>query len=737
MRSGDRTVVRLFFVVFVLAAIAGAVLHPHALTGHNNEIDGFVRYADLLRGGGLPYDPFRPLLYPLLVAAVSVLMPTFAAARLVSAAATAGLVATAFDLSDRLAGRRQAWLAAGLTAINAHVVIEGMLATSDMLFSALALLTVTLAVRVAHEPGRRPTLALGAAFAAAYFTRYQAVALLPSVLLAFALQRGRSLPQRARDLALCGAAALACSIPSLILNARQFGSPLHNENWKNLPLKLYADGDWSYLERAPFDGWWSVLSGDPGLVLDRTLADLASIFPQSSVYLLGEGAVGVVLSALALMGLVLTGLGRERWRWFGPVVAFLVFTVLGVCFSFFPYPRLLLALVPVAVILALVALFSIFREHPRAGTAMAVVLGLGLVLNTGSRLKDFADLHPTAEVEAARALASAVGEDVPIAATFHAMDAELDNPVVFLRNPRGGEHDDPDTYFANVAPQLAEQGARFLVVSRQALAQRPAALLEGEGLPDYLHPHEADVGADVRIYRIELTPDSLASLGCPRPGEDSSPDLDDFEDRDTVATCTGERQGRWVAYDDGTAGRVEIELVEGGAAGSAWSLGLRSDGFSDWGAGAGLLLLQRDLIPPRAPYDASGYDALEFHARADTELDLTVKLADQWSYPEGLRCEPASDCHDDFAANLVVGKNWERHTIPFDTLRQGGWGLPSLGADGFEGGGDDGRLDAGTLFALYFQVGPGEHLLQLDELRLRPVGPPAPIESAPALDQGR
>jgi hypothetical protein len=709
-----------FVGVLPILAVASALLHPYALTGHNNEIDGFVRYADLLRGGGLPYDPFRPLLYPILVAALSVLLPTFAAARLVSTAATACLVATTFHLADRLAGRRLAWLAAGLTLLNAHVLIEGMLATSDMLFSALALLTVALAIRTAHRPGRGSTLLLAAAFAATWFTRYQAVALLPSVLLAFALQRDRSLVERGRQLALWLGAALVFSIPNLVLNARQFGNPLHNENWKNLPLKLYADGDWSYLERTPFDGWWSVLSGDPGLVLQRTLADLASIFPQTSVYLLGEGAAGVVLSSLAALGLVLLALRPDRLRWFAPVVAFLVFTVLGVCFSFFPFPRLLLSLIPVAIILALVALFGLLRDQPRAALVVSAVLGAGLAHNTTASLSAFVAHHPSAEVAAARALVDEVGADVTIAAGFHAMGAELDNEVVFLRNPSGSEHGDPVEYYGNVAPLLAEAGARFLVISRQTLAQRPPSLIEGEGLPDYLVPYDAT--GDVRIYRIELTPDSLAALGCPRPGEDASPELDDFEDRDTAATCTGERQGRWVSYDDGTAGRVQLEPVAGGGAGSAWSLGLHSSGFSDWGAGAGLLLLQRDLIPPRAPYDASAYDALQFHARADAELDLTVKLADQWSYPEGLRCDPAADCHDDFAATVRVGTRWEPHTIPFDSLHQGGWGLPSLGSDGFEGGGDDGLLDASTLFALYFQVGPGEHRLRLDELRLRPVG---------------
>ena len=51
------------------------------------ERDGYVAQAELLRGGSLPRDPYRPLLYPLLTAALAATGGSggaFTAARLLS-----------------------------------------------------------------------------------------------------------------------------------------------------------------------------------------------------------------------------------------------------------------------------------------------------------------------------------------------------------------------------------------------------------------------------------------------------------------------------------------------------------------------------------------------------------------------------------------------------------------------------------------------------------------------------
>ena len=84
-----------------------------------------------------------------------------------------------------------------------QTLLNGMLATSDMLFAALAMAVMLQVARTHGQPGRPALLALSVLFAAAYATRYAAVALLASRVYTATLRANSSGPFSARRSTIC------------------------------------------------------------------------------------------------------------------------------------------------------------------------------------------------------------------------------------------------------------------------------------------------------------------------------------------------------------------------------------------------------------------------------------------------------------------------------------------------------------------------------------------------------
>src|SRR5258708_7626897 len=100
---------------------------------------GYVGEGEQLLSGSLPRAPYRPLLSPLLTAALAPLTGgPFAAARLLSNLAAAGLAWLAFAYGRRLAGAAAGGWAMALAAVNPNLWTIGQHVTTDLLFAAPA-----------------------------------------------------------------------------------------------------------------------------------------------------------------------------------------------------------------------------------------------------------------------------------------------------------------------------------------------------------------------------------------------------------------------------------------------------------------------------------------------------------------------------------------------------------------------------------------------------------------------
>jgi hypothetical protein len=195
--------------LFAGLALFGARWHWVEEAG-SAERDGYVAQAEEILAGNLPRDPYRPALYPLLVAGLARLgLAPFTAARLLANAAAAGLALAAFAFGRRLAaplasplsspgapppkgspgerraGRHAGTLAGGLafaaTAVNPNLWILGQHVTTDMPFAALAAGALLAGFAYLERPGRGAALAAGACLGLAAFTRANAWFLLPAL----------------------------------------------------------------------------------------------------------------------------------------------------------------------------------------------------------------------------------------------------------------------------------------------------------------------------------------------------------------------------------------------------------------------------------------------------------------------------------------------------------------------------------------------------------------------------
>ncbi len=512
----------------LFAALAAFGARTHWVEEVNSaERDGYAAQADRILAGRLPDDPFRPALYPLLVAALGAAVgDTFTAARLISNAAAAAVAALAFALAARLAGRGDPGtpgpatagaLAFALAAVNPNLWTLGQNAATDMFFAALATGAVLAGLVYLEDPGWRPALAAGACLGLALFTRGSALFLAPPLLAAWWLAPRR----RGRHLAAAAGLALLLVAPEAALRAAAFGDPFHDENWKNLAWKLHGYPDWSALGHPAVSGPGELLRRDGAAIVRGGFAELVRFFAGGGLaQLLGTPVHVLAAAAGALAALVAR---RRATAW---LLAAGATFLAGVAFSFFTWGRLVLLLLPVGAACAAApwggGVRQVLTDRWRAATrrrggagalrraaalrATAAAAGVALVALLAVktflfRLPAFVAHHPYGEVAALRALADRVPPGTVLAGVSPFLGRYLDRPYLYVRDAFGREVTDPGLYLGRLHRELERRDAAFLVVDPVDLRDRPAALLAAEPPAPWLAP--AGGAGGVRVWRVE------------------------------------------------------------------------------------------------------------------------------------------------------------------------------------------------------------------------------------------
>jgi hypothetical protein len=166
------------------------------------------------------------------------------AARLPTLPWLAILLATVYGLGRSLFGEPAAHAATLAAALDPNLMAHASLATNDIAFTAATLLTLAAAVRLAKRPSPASAVLLGLALGLAFAAKFNAVLLLPSLLVLplaltqFPRRAWRSVGRFAGILALVAAGA-ALAIGSAYL-FRGLCQPLSSQRWMSTEMKWLA-----------------------------------------------------------------------------------------------------------------------------------------------------------------------------------------------------------------------------------------------------------------------------------------------------------------------------------------------------------------------------------------------------------------------------------------------------------------------------------------------------------------
>ncbi|MEP7010450.1 MAG: hypothetical protein ABJC13_09030 [Acidobacteriota bacterium] len=515
-------------LLFVGLAMFGARYHWVEEAG-TAERDGYVSQAEQLLAGELPKDPFRPPLYPLLVAGLGrAIADPFAAARLISNLAAACLTWIAWRTGRELGGGLAeqpktestgktggetigSW-AFVATAVNPNLWILGQHTTTDMTFGALAAGTLLAGLIYLKRPGPRPACVAGALLGLAAFTRGNAIFLLPGLLVAFWMA-GKTWSSRLRHLTYAGLAALPGYVALWTWRYVTFGDLFRDDNWKNVAWKLYGYPDWSYLDRVPFHGLGEIVRTDPLGILKGGFSELARFAESGLAQLVGTPLHAVLFVAAGLW--LIWRKDREAGWLLGAGFVFLA----AAAFSFFTWGRLLLCLLPATNAVLFAALFSasVRAEASSAPTSakpgsagslpqkLALAVAAALVLSLGAktafrRLPAFADRHPYLEIAILRHLEQSLPPGARLGGTSPFVGRYLHHPYVGIPDAFGPELREPRLYLERLERLARTERISYLVVGELDLRDRPKGLLGPKPPAPWLVPIER--GAGVAAWRV-------------------------------------------------------------------------------------------------------------------------------------------------------------------------------------------------------------------------------------------
>jgi 4-amino-4-deoxy-L-arabinose transferase-like glycosyltransferase len=207
-------------------------------------------------------DGFYNLGYPFLLWLFAPLTGgnSFLAARLIAALAGMLMLGAAWWLARCLLGRAPALTALVVLGLNPFVVQYALYVGSDMPFAALC--TLALALLASHRIRGSLWLAAlaGGVAGCAFLVRHPGILLLPFGVFAFLWMRheareARGKPSTFHALVFAFAFSIAAA-PQMIVNLRDTGQPLYNQQAKNVWLAVYGDSDW---------GRWNEVSNDVSL----------------------------------------------------------------------------------------------------------------------------------------------------------------------------------------------------------------------------------------------------------------------------------------------------------------------------------------------------------------------------------------------------------------------------------------------------------------------------------------
>ncbi|MBN2384163.1 glycosyltransferase family 39 protein [bacterium] len=498
------TVIIIGYTTFL--CIFGGFYHPIEEVG-SAEFDLYVEKADSLLDGTVPKDKFHPLLYPILSAGLSLLIgDTFIAARTISSL-SAGLFLYCTYLLGSACFSKKAGLFALLALIcNSNVILEGLHVTTDMTFAAFTLLTLVFCVKTADQntPFYIPLFSLS--FALAYFTRYSAIALIPTILFALLLPLNRqNFRSRLKLFLLFLFFVLVFLTPHFILSYLAFGKILYDENWENLAYQVVPN-HWIGGGYHSIDGVWDVVRHYPTQVLTNALTNLKLFMHPCLMEIGGGGRAGYIFIALLCGGMVTILRSWTRKR-----VMLLIFIVSYVsmhCVFYTVFHRFLLPVLSLFCLYIGHFLFTTFVSVPTTRVSLKklsligihILFFLSLCGSTADRLHTFITNHPVAELAKARILEQNYGQSITVAGRFPYIQRYVKFKYMRIPLPYGRKLLDYHVFYGSLQSFLLKNDVDFILISDVTAYGSMGHLLHYRSRPAFLDLIMQDEG--VAVYKV-------------------------------------------------------------------------------------------------------------------------------------------------------------------------------------------------------------------------------------------
>lgn len=543
----------------VVAAVAVVCLRTVEVEA---EYDRYHQIAEHLLQGRMAWDRFHPFGYPMLVAGVLWLVGnSLVAGGLVSAAAAGVVIWATSRIADRL--RPGAGLAAALlVASNGVVWVYATMASSDMTAVAAMFAAVAVLVSAPSMPSAKRALVIGLLLGFAASVRITSLIGLVIVGL-WLLDAGPDTTRgcHRRRLAVVFASATGIVIgylPQAIPATLLVGSPLHNDNWHNVYLKVVCNFDYECLQRTYDTGTLPTavefVRAHAGDILRLGLTDTWLACSQ----VLPSMAFGSTLPVsglwlwpllLALVGLVLCSTAPKiGWA----LLAITGALVLMTCFAFRPHTRVLLGALPVVSAGIAVLCQALPRPWLRRGALVGCI-----ALSVGFGVRSYAGFladQPVAEVQLVQRLPAIVQRPMGLLTTLPVADRYVAARVLGYMAPGFAT---PQATWDAVRERMDAAGADVFLTGRVSNAQVFSHVTSAPVPPDFtLLYRDADAIALERRPAVSAWIDSFAvEPRSPRVGETVVCRL-----QLSAATVTAEVAGTGVAVRDANGDQSLFDL---------------------------------------------------------------------------------------------------------------------------------------------------------------------------------
>lgn len=511
-------------------ALLAMILGPHRVGDVFTETDFYGAYAAGARliqhGQLLParYGVIGPGYEVALALVGFVVRDLFLAAELLAFVSTVGALVLWSALFTRRVNARLALVAALFMATNATFFRYGYAATTDAFAGLLQAGALFLLLGVA---GPRALAGAGLLAAAAFLTRYNAIALLPAGLLAIFARAVPGLPAigvgRLRAALMFVAGFLAPVVPWVLFSLAN-GGRLELQLHHNIAYEVFARSkgmvwdDYQKYLQPQFHSLWDVIARDPGAVFARMLFNA-----WDHLRLDARELLGVPVAICAALGILVTWRTRE-FHPLWPILASAALTFATLIPAFYS-ARYGLALLPAYAALAAAtfatpAFALVWNRRRRIWLKPALaIVPLAFAVQTSVAIQRRAiNQLPVEVLQAAKTIAPLV----------HPGDR------VIARKPHFSFHSglDPVPFpFADSLPQLAayarQEKARWLYFSWPEAEMRPrfmflldtTAIIPGLTVRAVTHPHPAvlyEIGERFGEVPAWLRSDTLAAVHAAR-----------------------------------------------------------------------------------------------------------------------------------------------------------------------------------------------------------------------------